>query len=207
MGWASGGVAVCAATKARATDGSVLRLPVIAFALVALVSCRSGDGPRGTGKITAEAHAAPAVTAAAAKPTPSPAAEHPSGGVDWHGNIAWHTWAEALPLARKESKPIFLLVYADWCPHCRALGSVFSDPEIGELAKRFVMVRQNHDDAPAWLEPYTQKYGGYVPRIFFFDSDGKMREDITSGHPRYPFFYAAEQPEFLKKSMRRITSS
>lgn len=208
MGSGRKGWVVCAAMKARATDGSVLRLPVLALALVALVSCRSGDGPRGTRKITPEAHAAPALTGAPAPAAaPQPAAEHPSGGVDWHGNIAWHTWAEALPLAQRESKPIFLLVYADWCPHCRALGSVFSDPEIGELAKRFVMVRQNHDDAPAWLEPYTQKYGGYVPRIFFFDSNGKIREDITSGHPRYPFFYAAEQPEFLKKSMRRITSS
>lgn len=145
--------------------------------------------------------APPSPPAAALGAAPSPTA------ISWHGNVAWHTWEEALPLARKESKPIFLLVYADWCPHCRALGSVFSDPEVAELSKRFVMVRQNHDDAPQWLEPYTQKYGGYVPRIFFFDPAGKLREDITSGHPRYPFFYAAEQPEFLKKAMRRVTSS
>lgn len=208
LGTATPRVPVCTAMKARATDARVVRLPVIAIALVALVACRSGDGPRGTRKITPEARAAPATTRTLpAPPAAQPAGDHAAGGVDWHGNITWHTWAEALPLARKESKPILLLVYADWCPHCRALGAVFSDPEIGELAKRFVMVRQNHDDAPPWLEPYTQKYGGYVPRIFFFDSDGKIRDDITSGHPRYPYFYAAEQPEFLKSSMRRITSS
>jgi len=127
--------------------------------------------------------------------------------VEWHGKIEWHTWSEGLVLARQQTKPIFLLVYADWCPHCRALGPVFADPEIDRLAKHFVMVRQNHDDEPAWLQPYNQKYGGYVPRIFFFDSNGKLREDITSGHPKFPFFYAAEQPEFLKQAMRRVTSS
>lgn len=100
-----------------------------------------------------------------------------------------------------------VVVYADWCPHCRALGPVFADPEIEKLSKQFVMVRQNHDDSPAWLEPYNQKFGGYVPRIFFFDKNGKMREDLTSGHPRYPYFYAAEQPEFLKRTMRQAVGS
>ncbi len=128
-------------------------------------------------------------------------------GMQWHGAIQWLGWSDGLERARKESKPIFLLVYADWCPHCRALGAVFEDPEVAKLAERFVMVRQNHDDAPAWLEPYTQKYGGYVPRIFFFDSNGKLREDIKSGHPRFPYFYAAEQPDFLKQAMRRVISS
>ena len=89
----------------------------------------------------------------------------------------------------------------------RSLGPVFADPEIEALAKRFVMVRQNHDEEPPWLTPYNQKYGGYVPRIFFFDSSGKLREDITSGHPRYPYFYAAQEPAFLKKSMRRVVGS
>jgi len=34
-----------------------------------------------------------------------------------------------------------------------------------------------------------------------------MREDITSGHPRYPFFYAAEHSELLTASMRRVVGS
>jgi thiol-disulfide isomerase/thioredoxin len=146
-----------------------------------------------------------AAVAPAQAPAPSPPS--PASGVEWQGNVKWHTWNEGLSIAAKESKPIMVLVYADWCPHCRALGPVFADPEIEALATHLVMVRQNHDEDPSWLQPYNEKYGGYVPRIFFFDSTGKIRADLTSGHPRYPFFYAAEASDLLKQSMRRAISS
>lgn len=185
---------------------------VLLPALLAIVACQAGDSPRAARDKTlptatslpARANPAPGTPT----PAPDPAPRQPSAdGVEWRGAIEWHEWKDALGLASRSSKPIMLVVYADWCPHCRALGPVFADPEIESLSKRFVMVRQNHDDSPPWLEPYNQKYGGYVPRIFFFDQNGKMREDLTSGHPRYPFFYAAEQPEFLKKSMRKAIDS
>ncbi|HVW29042.1 MAG TPA: thioredoxin family protein [Polyangiaceae bacterium] len=157
---------------------------------------------------TASATTPPPVAQAAVAPTPEPSPSPPAAhGVEWKGNVQWHTWEEGLSIAAKESKPILVLVYADWCPHCRALGPVFADPEVEALATHLVMVRQNHDEDPSWLQPYNQKYGGYVPRIFFFDSTGKIREDLTSGHPRYPFFYAAEASDLLKRSMRRAISS
>lgn len=178
------------------------------LALLFTLSCQSGDSPSAL-KRTAPTKAAAAPAARTAEPTPEPPtrpAAH-GQGVEWKGNVVWHTWNEGLSLAARESKPILVLVYADWCPHCRELSPVFADPEIEALAKRLVMVRQNHDDDPAWLQPFNEKYGGYVPRIFFFDSGGKIREDLTSGHPRYPYFYAAEASDLLKRSMRRAIGS
>ncbi len=182
-------------------------------ALLAVLSgCRSSDVSESAQAATQKPPgAAPRAAAIAPSESPRPAtpaaSAPPSNAVEWKGDIQWHTWSDGLALASHESKPMLVLVYADWCPHCRALGPVFSDPEIEALARKFVMVRQNNDDDPAWLAPYNQKYGGYVPRIFFFDSNGKMREDLTSGHPQYPYFYAAEQPEFLKNTMRRAIGS
>lgn len=187
----------------------VRSLALLVLAALLLAGCKAGDSPS-AGRV---AKAAPAAPSAARAPTvpvrpaePSPAAEPapaPANAVAWKGNVQWHSWEEGSKLAAQQSKPIFLLLYADWCPHCRALGAVFADPEIEALSKRFVMVRQNHDENPSWMEPF-KKYGGYVPRIFFLDSKGKMREEVTSGHPRYPYFYAAEAPDFLKQSMRRV---
>jgi thiol:disulfide interchange protein len=186
----------------------------LAALLLAAPACESGDTPRSArGGTPAPGVVAPPKVAQAAPPVPAapapaPEAPKPAGNaVEWRGDVSWHTWAEALPLARQQSKPIMVLVYADWCPHCRSLAPVFQDPEIEALAKRFVMVRQNHDDDPPWLEPYNKKYGAYVPRIFFFDSSGRMREDLTSGHPRYPFFYAAEHSQILKQTMHRAAGS
>jgi thiol:disulfide interchange protein len=178
--------------------------------LLVVTACEAGNSPlasRQRAPVTT-VQKPPAATAAPAA-APKRAGEHPDNpnGVQWHGSIEWHEWSAARDIANRSSKPIMVVVYADWCPHCRALGPVFADPEVETLSKRFVMVRQNHDDSPAWLEPYNQKFGGYVPRIFFFDQNGKMREDLTSGHPRYPYFYAAEQPEFLKRSMRQAAGS
>lgn len=116
--------------------------------------------------------------------------------------IGWRTWEEGKAEAAKQGKPIFLLVYADWCPKCRALAPVFADREIEALAERYVMVRQNADaDDAAWLESDLGEYGSYVPRIFFFESNGTVRADVTSGHAKYPYFYSPEQGALLKKKM------
>jgi thiol-disulfide isomerase/thioredoxin len=176
--------------------------------------CKSGSPPRGNKTTSAPAVTAPALAETAPpkgapeppEPAAAPAEPAQKDGVKWTGNVAWRTWEEALPLAKRESKPILVVVYADWCPHCRTLAPAFGDPQVEALAKHFVMVRQNNDDDPAWLEPY-KKHGGYVPRVFFFDSKGQLRDDITSGHPRYPFFYAAEHIDLLKQSMRRVIGS
>jgi thiol:disulfide interchange protein len=182
------------------------RCLLVLLVVTALIGCKSGSAPRSNKTTSApNVTAALAETAAPAQPAPAPQAEKKEG-VEFTGNVAWRTWEEALPLAKRESKPILVLIYADWCPHCRTLAPAFADPQVEALAKHFVMVRQNHDDDPAWLEPY-KKYGGYVPRVFFFDSKGQMRDDITSGHPRYPFFYAGEHVDFLKQSMRRVIGS
>lgn len=187
------------------------RAKYLACALIALAACKSGDAP---GHITENR---PAPAQAAPQPTVRPSREvavaaHPTQAaekthVEWPTSIEWHSWQEALAKARAESKPIMVIVYADWCPKCRALAPVLDDPEIVRLSKKMVVVRQNHDEEAPWLDAINEKFGGYVPRIFFFDSTGKMREDVTSGHPQYPYFYAAQQIEFLRRSMRQVAGT
>lgn len=118
--------------------------------------------------------------------------------VKWDAPIDWKTWEEAAT----SNKPRMLLVYADWCPKCRALGPVFHDAEFLELTKSFTMVKQDQSAKPEWLQQY-QSFGGYVPRVFFLDAEGKVREDLNSSHPRFPYFYAAQQMSLLKGVMKK----
>ncbi|GAA6770280.1 thioredoxin family protein [Flavobacterium sp. CGRL2] len=51
----------------------------------------------------------------------------------------------ALENAKKEGKPLFVMLYADWCPHCNLMKSeVLSDPAVMDfLNKNFVCTYKN----------------------------------------------------------------
>jgi len=121
---------------------------------------------------------------------------------DWPGSVEWHGYDDGLAIAKQSKKPIMLFVHADWCPKCRALKPVFAQPEFEKLAKDLVMVQQNADEDSPWLEALNQQYGSYVPRIFFMNADGTVREELKSPSQRYPYFYTAGQAPQLEESMR-----
>ncbi len=145
-------------------------------------------------------------TVALKKPTPGErkakrAIEWPAQGVEWVED-----WAAARARSAESGKPICLVVYADWCPRCKELTPLFAEPDLIAASEGLIMVRQDNDARPDWLQQYAEQ-GSYVPRIFFFGADGNLRTDITSGHPRYPFFYSARQKAALVKSMKTATGA
>ena len=153
-----------------------------------------------------EANAAPqtpadtVIPAVAPKTAPQPA--KPAGDMaEWPTSIDWTDYESGLAAAKKTNQPICLIVYADSCPECRALAPALADPELVELSKSFVMIKQDQEAKPAWLEAYNS-LGTYVPRIFFLKPDGTVREEINSGNPRYPHYFAAQQIPKLKAAMR-----
>lgn len=122
--------------------------------------------------------------------------------IQWAEGVGWLSWDEGLKAAKAQNKPICLVLYADWCPRCKDLAPVFTDATIAGLSKDMIMVRQNVDERPAWLEDY-RSLGTYVPRIFFFDANGNIQDDLTSSHPRYPYFYTPQGKKALEASMRK----
>lgn len=160
-----------------------MRLVTMAALLIGLVGCRAE-------------RVVP--TADSSQPAPAAKATH----IAWSDKIAWHSWESAQNDAQAAGKTICLVVYADWCEHCKALAPVFAQPDVASAAQDLVMVRQDQDAQPAWLKQQLGAYGNYVPRVLFLSADGKPREDLTSGHPRYPYFYAPMVSERLAANMR-----
>ena len=122
------------------------------------------------------------------------------------GGIAWKTWAEGTAKAASEHKAIGLLIYADWCPHCRELEPVFHTPDIVKLATPLIMIRQNADEHTDWLVQRFGALGSYVPRLFFLHPDASVARDITSGNARFPYYYQAHHPDRLQDAMKRAAA-
>lgn len=185
--------------------------------LLGLSACKMTAGEKpGEAKTEAPKTSAPASAAAvasaaapatiAAPKAPEPAGDH-GGGADaikWAGPVQWRTWEEGLAEAQRTQRGICLVVYADWCPRCKELAPVFAEADVVALAEKLVMVRQDSDQRPAWLEERYGKFGGYVPRVFFLKPDGTVREDLTSGHAQYPYFFTPRGSDKLKDAMRRL---
>jgi protein-disulfide reductase (glutathione) len=183
----------------------LLALPVVAL----LLGCDSGR-PHGATSApikasVASSSATPAsatVTASAAVPVAAAAAHGKAGDIEWHGSLDWHGYEEGVALAKQGHKPILLMVYADWCSKCRALVPVFQRDDVRKLVDKMVAVRQDQDDPAPWLSELAAG-DNYVPRIIFLKSDGTPIRQVTSGHPRYPFFYMADKPEILLGSLKQ----
>ena len=181
------------------------RLP-LALLLVAS-ACKSGDpAPDGITREKAPQIAKPVQAPARATAVPAnvaPGRPH----IEWPESVAWKTWDEGKRLAQQTNKPILLLVYANWCPHCRELAPVFSDPEVQKLSSQMILIKQDADADAPWLGETVGRLGTYVPRVFFLRPDGTVRADITSGNGRYPYFYTPEGIAALRASMRRAMES
>jgi thiol:disulfide interchange protein len=168
----------------------LLRLaPSLLLSALALPACRAEPLPEGAPAPSAETSAA----AAARRPQ--------TGGETWNaGQIDWQSYEAGLSRAKTLNKPVCLVLYTNWCPHCRNYSHVFDDPKIVERSRDFVMIRANADDEPAVAGRYV-KDGGYVPRTFFLASDGTLDPEIHAARPRFLYFFDERDPSSLLAGM------
>jgi hypothetical protein len=115
-------------------------------------------------------------------------------GGDWNdGQVGWKPIDEGLKTAAKEKKPVCLVVYTEWCPHCTNYSRVFHDPKVVERSKKFVMVRVDKDKNPEVSKKYAPD-GEYIPRTYFLSSSGTLDPDIHAPRPQFKYFYDEKEP-------------
>ena len=130
---------------------------VVALALVATAGCEPGSPKRESQQrqpvaalAPAPPKAAPAAAAPAARPiAPVATATAQAGAVDAHGwnssQINWVDYEQGLAQAKAGHKPVCLVFFTTWCPHCKNYSHVFEDPRVVAEAKKFVMIRLDGD--------------------------------------------------------------
>jgi thiol:disulfide interchange protein len=122
-------------------------------------------------------------------------------GGDWNdGQVAWKSYDDGLALAKKEQKPICLIFFTEWCPHCKNYSGVFHDPKVVEQSKQFVMIRLDKDKNPEISKKYAPD-GEYIPRTYFLKPDGTLDQEIHAPRDQYKYFYDETQPGSVLSGM------
>jgi thiol-disulfide isomerase/thioredoxin len=105
-----------------------------------------------------------------------------------------------LAAAKKDKKPILLVFFTEWCPHCSNYSKVFHDAKVVEQAKRFVMIRLDKDKNTE-LSKKISPDGEYIPRTYFLGSDGTLDPTLTAPRAEYKYFYDERDPAQLLAGM------
>ena len=99
-------------------------------------------------------------------------------GIQFHrGN-----WSEALQLAKKENKLIFLDIYATWCGPCKRLkANTFSNKEVGKFYNaNFINAALDGEQGDGATLASQYNLTSY-PSLLFIDATGKI-VTLTGGY-------------------------
>ena len=154
--------------------------------------------PEGTTAATATAVVAAPVQTARLRPGARPA----QGGEaeTWNAaQIDWQTYEAGLAQAKAQNKPVCLVLYTHWCPHCKNFSRVFEDAKIVEKARSFVMVHMNAEEHREIANKYAVD-GTYIPRTYFLGPDGAVA-DVQAPRPKFKYFYDENNPASLLAGM------
>lgn len=122
-------------------------------------------------------------------------------GGDWNDKgIAWHGYADGLRAASEQKKPICLIFYTEWCPHCTNYSGVFHDPKVVEKSKSFVMIRVDKDKNRELSKKFAPD-GEYIPRTYFLSSAGVLAPELHAPREQYKYFYHERDPASLLAGM------
>jgi thiol-disulfide isomerase/thioredoxin len=120
---------------------------------------------------------------------------------DWNdAQIAWKPYDQALDAAKREKKPVLLVFYTEWCPHCANYSQVFHDPKVVEKSKRFEMVRLDKDENAELSKKYAPD-GEYIPRTYFLSPGGELDPALHAPRDRFRYFYDEKDPASILAGM------
>jgi protein-disulfide reductase (glutathione) len=122
-------------------------------------------------------------------------------GGDWNDSgIAWQPYEKGIAEAKAEKKPICMVFYTEWCPHCTNYSKVFHDPKVVEQSKSFVMIRLDKDQNKELSKQFAPD-GEYIPRTYFLSADGKLDPSIHAPRDKYQYFYDEKSPASILAGM------
>ena len=122
-------------------------------------------------------------------------------GGDWNdGEVKWRTYDDGLAEAKKAKKPVLLIFYTEWCPHCTNYSKMFHDPKVVAKSKEFVMIRLDADKNKDLGKQFAVD-GSYIPRTFFLTSAGTLDPALHAPREQFKYFYDEKNPASILAAM------
>ncbi|KAK9499710.1 hypothetical protein O3M35_002705 [Rhynocoris fuscipes] len=108
---------------------------------------------------------------------------------EWFGTkIKFLDYNEGLSAAKKEKKPIMVIVHHEACEACRIFRPLIGNStSILKVHSKLIMTTIEEDDCP----PCLILDGRYTPRVIFLGPNGKVLPEFYNklGNPRNKYYY------------------
>jgi len=122
-------------------------------------------------------------------------------GGDWNDKgIGWQAYDAGLERAKQDKKPVMLVIYTEWCPHCTNYAKLFHDQALVDKSRKFVMIRVDKDKQPE-ISKKNAPDGEYIPRTYFLSPDGVLDPSLAAPRDRYRYFYNESDPKDVLAAM------
>lgn len=117
-------------------------------------------------------------------------------GIDWNDKtVKWYGYDDGVAAARRDNKPILLVVYADWCGVCKAYSKMFTDPAVIASSQNVILIRLNQDSDSKYLSKYSLD-GKYVPRTYILNKN-QVIQPSPYKREDYAFFLSPDKKDLL----------
>jgi thiol-disulfide isomerase/thioredoxin len=94
------------------------------------------------------------------------------------------SYDEAVKIAKKDKKKIFLYFGASWCAPCQAMKKMFKEKEVKEKLDKFVVLIVDVDENPTLKKKYKVKS---IPDYRILNSDLEVEKKFVGGQTKYKF--------------------
>ena len=122
-------------------------------------------------------------------------------GGDWNDKaVGWQAYDAGLARAKQDRKPVMLIIYTEWCPHCTNYSKLFHDQAVIDKTRQFVMIRVDKDKQPE-ISKKNAPDGEYIPRTYFLSSDGVLDPSLAAARDKYRYFYNESDPNDVLAAM------